>query len=705
MSGLDARHPDDLAYPRQVAATAGFSLGIPRNAAIAPDGSRVAFLRSGAPEDRVNALWVIDLASREERLVFDPHEHHPETTSEDLSPVERARRERVRERATGVVAFAHDRGLTRVTFVERGRLYVVDLATGVADELAVDGTPDDPRLDPAGTRVAYVLGGALHFRDLADGSDRALAADDDPNVTWGIADFAAAEEMRRMRGYWWSPDGAMIAVARVDESPVETWWISDPTDPAAAPYPVRYPRTGTANPLVTLHLVDVASRERIDVAWDEPERFEYLARVHWQGEAPLTLLVQSRDQRETRLLEVDRATGATTVVRVETDPAWIELLEGSPSRLDDGTLVSTTDAGEARRVVLGDDLATPATLHVDAIGAGEVAWVRAWEGDPTEGHVYRVAPGVAPVRVTDRPGDHHVVAAGGPVVIRSYGEHDQHPHVWVRLPGGDRVDLASHTEEPVVDPRPTYAVLGELELRAALLLPGGRELDEPLPVLMSPYGGPGAAEVVRWRGAYREQQWFADRLGVAVLVIDGRGTPGRSRSWEKAIDRNFALTLTDQVMGLQAAARQWPFLDLERVAMRGWSFGGWLSAMAVLTRPDVFHAAIAGAPVTDFRLYDTHYTERYLGTPQDEPEAYLRDAPLTHAASLTRPLLLIHGLADDNVVVANTLQLSAALFAHGIPHELELLPKASHIGGSGELVVARHLAELDFLRTWLRSGR
>jgi dipeptidyl-peptidase 4 len=257
-------------------------------------------------------------------------------------------------------------------------------------------------------------------------------------------------------------------------------------------------------------------------------------------------------------------------------------------------------------------------------------------------------------------------------------------------------------ETPVVDPRPIYALLGERELRAALLVPFGREPHHEVPVVMSPYGGPHFQRVLRWRGAFRAEQFFADRLGAAVLVVDGRGTPGRGTIWERAVHGDFTVTLQDQVDGVQAAAARWPYLDLDRVAIRGWSFGGLLSAMAVIDRPDVFHAAVAGAPVTDQRLYDTHYTERYLGTPEADADNYRRSSPLARAERLTRPLLLIHGLSDDNVVAAHTLRLSAALFGDGISHELLLLPNASHMGGSDDLVVGRFVAELDFLRRSLR---
>jgi dipeptidyl-peptidase-4 len=312
--------------------------------------------------------------------------------------------------------------------------------------------------------------------------------------------------------------------------------------------------------------------------------------------------------------------------------------------------------------------------------------------------VFRRATAGDAEQVSTEPGVHTGVAAEGVAVVLSHDAEAVVPAAWLRRADGSRVDVRSLGEEPLVDPRPTYATLGERELRTALLLPGGREPGAKVPVLLSPYGGPGWQRVVRHRGDYLVEQWFADRLGAAVLVIDGRGTPGRGVAWEKAIHLDFALTLQDQVDGLQAAASRWGFLDLERAAIRGWSFGGELAAMAVCTRPDIFHAAVAGAPVTDQRLYDTHYTERYMGLPDANPEAYRRSSPLTFAADLRRPLLIIHGFADDNVVVAHSLRMSAALTLAAIPHELVLIPGASHMGGTDDVVVARYLIELDFLR-------
>ncbi len=689
----------DRSFPEQVARTRGLQLGRPRT--FTASAERVVFLRSKAGDDPVTCLWVLDLATGEERCVFDPRtsEHRPgETADAELDQAERARRERTRELALGVVSYATDRHLNRAVFAQWGRLFVADLAEGSVGEIAAAGAPYDPRLSPDGSRVSYVVDGALHLV-LLDGGDEVLADDPDPDVHWGVADFAAAEEMGRLRGHWWSPDGAKLAAARVDERPVETWYLTDPTNPGSAPRAVRYPQAGTANAIVTLHVFDVASGGSVEVRWDR-ERFEYLARVNWSEGSPLTLLVQSRDQCTTHVLTANDLTGATTLVREDTDPIWVELVDGSPSRLGDGRLVATVDGDDRRRLTIDGAVLTTPELHVrDVVAAdGDAVWFTAAGDDPTESNVFLVTVEGVPEPIGDTPGIHDAVARDGVAVVISREADQREPRTWVRLIDGSTLPVGSAGETPEPDPRPVYAVLGDRELRTTLLVPSSHDGVTSLPVLLSPYGGPHFQKAVRHRGSYLVEQWFADRLGAAVLVIDGRGTPGRGVAWEKAVHLDFSVTLEDQVDGLHAAAKEWPFLDLDRVAIRGWSFGGKLSAMAVCARPDVFHAAVAGAPVTDQRLYDTHYTERYLGDPSAHPEAYERSSPITFASQLRRPLLLIHGFADDNVVVANTLRLSARLFAEGIRHELVLIPDASHMGGTDEVVVARYLAELHFLR-------
>ncbi len=671
------------------------------------DGARVAFLRSAAGDDPVNRLWVLELASGAERLVADPARLLGGDPG-DLPPEERARRERSRERAGGIVAFAADLDLTVASFALAGRLFVADLGgAGGARELPAGEGVLDPRVDPTGARVAWVADRALHVAPLGDaGAGRRLAGEDDPEVSWGLAEFVAAEEMGRARGFWWAPDGERLAVARVDLAPVRRFHLADPANPAIEPVRLPYPAAGTANAEVSLHVVDLEGR-RVEVGWDRAA-YPYLASVLWEAGGPLTLLVQSRDQTATLVLAADPGTGATTTLAAQRDPAWVDLVGGVPAWLD-GRLVMTADdpACDTRRLTVDGRPVTPPGLQVAevvAVAGGGV--LVAGSEEPTEVHLWRVVPGRDPERLTGRPGVHAATAAGRVVVVtRADLDHDN-TTTTVTAPGRPPLAIGSLAQAPGLAPRPRLLRAGPRELRCALLLPdrpapgaGGR-----LPVLLDPYGGPHHRQVLAARDRFLVSQWFADQ-GFAVLVTDGRGTPGRGPAWERAVWRDLAgPVLDDQVEALAAVAADHPELDLGRVAIRGWSFGGYLAALAVLRRPDVFHAAVAGAPVTDWRLYDTHYSERYLGDPAADPDSYRRSSLLADAAKLERPLLLIHGLADDNVVAAHTLRLSGLLLAAGRPHNVLPLSGVTHLAVQEAVAESLLHLQLAFLRDALGLG-
>ena len=687
----DAQFPADT-FPRQQARTRRYTLGRPRTFTVAEDGARVAFLRSRASDDPVGCLWVFDVGSREERLVFDP----AGSGEEHLSAEERDRRERRRESLTGVTDYAVDRAGSIAAFAMDGGLHVADLVNGGARRADVGADdPFDPRPDPSGQRIAYVAGGALRVVDVDGAYDRELASDPDPDVSWGLAEFVAAEEMERLRGYWWSPDGTRLAAARVDERPVHIWHIAAPVDPEAPSRPVRYPGAGTDNAVVTLAIVDLDGG-RVDVAWDR-DAFPYLVNVVWSADGPLTVLVESRDQRTMRILRVDPDTGETALVREDHDDRWLDITVGVPAWLPDGRLVRTVDVDDTKRLTFDDAPVTPVGLQVaQVLDVGDGVVFRANE-DPTETHVWRVDAGGTLTRLTDEPGVHTAVV-GANVIVLTSATMTGLPTTRVLVDGEHVGTLASTTEAPVLFTSPTFFVGGARDLRMALFTPGGAEPDEPLPVLLDPYGGPHFAVVQKVLTLQLESQWFADQ-GFAVLVIDGRGTPGRGPGWDREVYRNLAdPVLEDQVDGLHAAAERYPFLDLERVAIRGWSFGGFLAAMAVLRRPDVFHAAVGGAPVTDGTLYDTHYTERYLGMPDTDVEAYARYRLLDDAPNLTRPLLLMHGLADDNVYVANTLRLSQALMEAGRLHSVIPLSGITHAPSRPDVAENMLLLQVRFLR-------
>ncbi|MCF2125850.1 prolyl oligopeptidase family serine peptidase [Strepomyces sp. STD 3.1] len=693
-------------FPKRHARTQRFTLGAPRSFTVAPDGSRVAFLRSGTGTDRANSLWVLDVDEGTERVAADPRALLG-GAEEALSPEERARRERSREGGAGIVGYATDSAVEVASFALSGRLFAAELRAGTARELSTPGPVVDPRPSPDGRHIAYAARGGLRVVGAEGDGDRALAEADGEGVTYGLAEFIAAEEMGRSRGFWWGPDSDRLLVARVDDTPVQRWWISDPARPERDPQHVPYPAAGTPNADVRLFVLGLDGG-RTEVLWDRA-RYPYLARVHWSASGAPLLLVQARDQRSQLFLAVDTVSGTTRMVHADEDPVWLELSPGVPCWSPSGQLVRIADEGGARVLAVGERLLTGGQLHLRAVldvGDDDVlvsASAGAEAADPETGevHVYRVNE-LGVERVSQEPGVHTAVRSGDVSVLVSATLDRPGARVAVLRDGTTAATVASYAEDPGLSPRVTLTRGGARAVPCAVLMPTDYHGDTLLPVLLDPYGGPHGQRVVAAHNAHLTSQWFADQ-GFAVIVADGRGTPGHSPAWEKSIkDDVAAVVLQDQVDALQALAADFP-LDLNRVAVRGWSFGGYLAALAALRRPDVFHAAVVGAPVTDLRLYDTHYEERYLGDPREQPEVYRRnsvidDAGLVDAAEPHRPMMVIHGLADDNVVVAHSLRLSSALLAAGRPHEVLPLSGVTHM--TPQESVAENLLRLqvDFLK-------
>ncbi|TDQ54769.1 S9 family peptidase [Actinorugispora endophytica] len=713
-----------MTFPRQQARTQRFTIGVPRAFQISPDGRYVAFLRGRHGTDSATCLWTLEVDGGRERVVADPRTIGD--TGADLPPEERARRERLREAGSGIVSYSVDESFTRAVFTLSGRLYHVGLGDddGAPRELPAVGPVVDPVISPGGDSVAYVSGGAIHVIAVGDGADRIVAEPDGENVTWGLAEFIAAEEMGRYRGMWWSPDGAWLLAARVDDSAVSRWHISDPGDPAAAAQAIAYPAAGTDNAEVRLAALavdggaDAGRPEPVWLEWDR-EELPYLVTAGWtngrDGVPTVAFSAQSRSQHKVRVFTGDPVTGLVLDIWTESSWTWVENMPGVPAFDSSGELLCIGLHREHERMLYfgSQTVSVPgqyvrALLDVDgprilysASPPDAPGDVRLWmydreelvhrevrfpDADASGVHSARLRGGTLVMQRRDlsRPGVRTVVLrdvsaeAKSPVVeVASFAEAPELPEVNVRI-----------------------RRLGERGIPAALVLPSWYSPDsEPLPVLVDPYGGPHAQRVLNAQGAYLTSQWFAEQ-GFAVLVADGRGTPGISLEWEEAIHRNVSeVVLADQVEALRAAPEAFGVrLDLTRVGIRGWSFGGYLAALAVLRRPDVFHAAVAGAPVTDWRLYDTHYTERYLGHPGTEADGYVRDSLLSDASGLSRPLMLIHGLADDNVVFAHTQRLSSALLAAGRPHTVLPLSGATHMPTDEAVSENLLLLQVAFLR-------
>ncbi|MEU3738931.1 prolyl oligopeptidase family serine peptidase [Streptomyces sp. NPDC032198] len=718
-AGPAESHTQRLSFPRLHARTQRFTLGAPRAFTVAPDGSRVTFLRSSSGTDRANQLWVLDLTDgAAERVAADP-QALLKGAVERLSAEERARRERSREGGAGIVGYATDAAVELAAFALSGRLFAAELRVGTARELPAPAPVIDPRPSPDGRHIAYVAGGALRVTGADGEGDRALVAPEpdsveNETVTYGLAEFIAAEEMQRSRGFWWSPESDRLLVARADDAPVRRWWIADPAHPETEPARVAYPAAGTANADVRLFVVTLDGA-RTEVMWDRA-RYPYLARVHWSSAGAPLLLVQSRDQLSQLYLAVDPDDGSTRMVHAEEDPQWLELFPGAPSWSPSGRLVRIVDEGGARVLAVGERPLTGPQLHVRAVldVADEDVLISASAGaaaaspETGEVHVYRVNE-LGVERVSAEPGVHSAVRAGGLTVLVSATLDQPGSRVQVLRDGKQVATVASYARRPGLTPRVTLTEGGARKIPCAVLLPTDYEEGSgPLPVLLDPYGGPHGQRVLAAHNPYLTSQWFADQ-GFAVVVADGRGTPGRSPAWEKEIRRDFTLTLDDQVDALQGLAADHP-LDLDRVAIRGWSYGGYLAGLAVLRRPDVFHAGVAGAPVTDWQLYDTHYTERYLGNPSEDPAPYALSSLVTDEGLVApeephRPLMIVHGLADDNVVVAHALRLSSALLAAGRPHEVLPLSGVTHMTPQEQVAENLLLLQVDFLKRSLGLPR
>jgi dipeptidyl-peptidase-4 len=669
----------DLRYFRELVETRNYSLGQPVKPELTPDGKAVVFLRGGA-RDPVLRLYEFTIADGKLREILTP-EKLLQGAEEKLTAEEKSRRERARQSLKGFTSFEPSKDGAKILVALSSKLYVVARADGAVTELPGQSWVD-PHFSPDGGAVAAVSGGELHLINLETKADSAVTSGASETIQHGTAEFVAQEEMDRREGFWWSPDSQFIAYQETDNSGVETRYIGDPLHPENPPAKNFYPRAGTQNAKVRLGIVARAGGETRWVEWDR-EKYPYLTRVVWKKTAaPLCILVQNRAQQEEVLLAVDSKTGATRELLQEKDVAWLNLVtKPMPVWLEDGRhFLWMTERNSTWQVELHSAdgplvrAVTPIKFQLDAlidVNDAERSIVVAGGSDPRERHLFRFAldKDEEPRQLTREPGSHDAV----------FGEtKEQFLHRfnlvdgrtgWEVLRTSDGSKLAalpSVAERPSTLPKVELTrTEGPPAMDAAIVRPRDFVKGKHYPVILDVYAGPHSKYVIAQADRYMIDQWMADR-GYIVVLIDGRGTPGHGREWERAIRGNLIdVALADQVAGLQALARHEPAMDLKRVGAVGWSFGGYFSAMAVMQKPDVFRCAVVGAPVVTWENYDTFYTERYLGLPSENAEGYRASNVLTYAKDLRRPLLLIHGLTDDNVYAQHSMQLADALFNAG----------------------------------------
>ena len=700
---MNAAAADD-AFLEAFAITNRFTLGRPRSFEFTPDGAKLLFLRSQARSFQQD-LFEFDCATGKERVLLTA-EALLGGTEEKLTAEELARRERMRMTSRGISAYSLSKDGTKVLVPLSGKLFVVDRDSGKRAELKTytKAFPIDPRFSPDGTMVACVREGEVFINDAAGEKEWKVTTGAGGTITNGLAEFVAQEEMSRFRGYWFSPDSRLLCFQQTDTKGMEQFSIADPADPAKTPESWPYPRAGAKNADVKLAITSVAGGPVTWVKWDSV-KYPYVATVTWTKNAPLTVMVQNRAQTEQVLLAVDEKTGETTPLLTDTDAAWLNIHESCPKWLEDGSgflWVSERYEGAkpgrdfARLEVRNRDgslnrvLTPPGYPMLDLVALDNLhgAAFISTATTPTRTQVARVwlKGGAEPVMVADAPGTNSVTFSENFETRLEAANLASGKLTWtVKLLDTSVVgEVASKAEQPPFVPKIEIARVGNLvgqerDFYAAIVRPRTFETGRKYPVIVSVYGGPGSNTVNDTPMGYLLQQWYADH-GFIVVSIDGRGTPRRGRAWERAMHLNLIdLPLADQAQAISLLGARYAEMDVKRVGITGWSFGGYFAAMATMRMPKVFHAGVAGAPVSDWADYDTHYTERYMGMPQENEKGYRDANVLTYCKDLTVPLMIVHGTADDNVYFMHSLKMTRELFRSGRDFEFVPLAGFTHV--------------------------
>jgi len=692
-------------------------MNAPAAVRFSPDGRDLTYLWS-ENHSLMRQLWAFDLESQETRLLVRAAGQGDADAT--VSPEEALRRERLRMRGSGITAYAwaDDRAVLLVPML--GRLFVSDDHGEHLRELATNGEAIDPLLNANGDYVAYVQDGELWVIGTESGSKpRRLTFDASPPSpvgerlkTNGLAEFIAQEEMGRGSGLWWSRDGFRLAFAQVDVTGVTKFRIAHDTDDPPSSEVHRYPFAGGANARVRLAVIDLDGSNLRWVPLGEDDDI-YLARVDWAPDGTLFFQVQSRDQRRLQLRAYDPATAAVRTVITEASDSWVNLHDDLRFVRLDGTGADTYDllwsserSGYRHLYLLSSDGRRLAQLTegkwpVDRVVDTHDDWVYflAGKDSPLERHVYRVrmpaaitagAPQLraeAVQRLTSEPGMHTaVLAPSGTHFADLWDSCGSEPSVELRSIDG-RLARALFTgndgeAERLELTAPEFLTVPSADgtlLHAALYQAQSRGCDAS-PLIVSVYGGPHVQQVSNtWAMTVDLRAQYLARQGYAVLKLDNRGSARRGCAFEAAIEGNLGdLEVQDQVAGVRAVSER-PGVDATRVGIYGWSYGGYMTLMCLLRAPEVFRVGVAGAPVTDWDGYDTHYTERYMGLPAENGQGYRASSALERAADLSGDLLLIHGMIDENVHFRHTVRLVDALIAAQKPCRLLPFPHERHM--------------------------
>ncbi len=676
---------------------------VPRRTQHSPDGKLVTYLASESGDETMS-LYAFDRGTSKSEVLLRAADiarargGSAANAPPAMSREEELRRERQRDRNEGITNYVWAKHAPVLVVPFDGDVFVRDARAGKTPEVRALTATAEPELDvkpcDTGERIAFVRKGELVAIDTTTGKEVFATRGAVEGLTHGLSDFNGQEEFGESSGFFWSPRCDRLVYLEVDERAVMTVPVLGYRKGVSDLMMERYPRVGTKNPVVRAGVVDLATKKTTWLRFpDASER--YLGRFLWSEDGrALFLQTLSRDQKRLALVRVDPTSGATTELVTETSPAWSSF---SPMRLIGGTeslLFTTAKTGrrhlEVRSARDGSVLRTLSSgaWDVESIAAVDEERGRVLVNGNKEGalerHVYAIPLGGGePVRITRERGVHGAsFDESGKRWVDLHSASDRLPRATVmdeRDQGVAELPVRTDDDLAALQIRPAEHVTLESAtgetLHGALLKP--RVIAGKHPVIVMVYGGPGAQTVF---DAYMPRllwQHLADR-GFVIFQLDNRGSGGHGPGFQHLVHRRLGeLELADQVAGASWLASQ-PFVDPARIGIYGHSYGGFMAALAMLTPGTPFHAAVAGSPVTDWRLYDTAYTERYLETPDRNPGGYEASDLSKKAGALTGKLLLTHAMMDENVHFHHTAQLVDALVAANKAFELFVLPSERH---------------------------
>jgi len=679
----------------------------PRSLRFSPDGSRVTFLRAKEEDRNVLDLWAMDVDGGEPYMLVDSRVLVEE--ERELTEAERQLRERARISSTGIVRYQWDSQGEAILVPLDGDVFHVDIESGEARR--VMETPEyetDARISPQGNFVSFIRDQNLYITNLETGEERAITREGGGLISWGMAEFVSQEELSRYTGYWWSPDERYMAVARVDESPVDNIERMEiGTDGSARVVDQRYPRAGTANANVDLYVFDLETGNFSQVELADTNDY-YLARVNWASDSSTAYVqVLDRMQRNLDIRAVDPATGTSDTWLMESTDIWINLTRDFRA-LDDGSVLWTSEdtPGGYRHIqhrAADGSLITQITSGEWVVGGisavdqeNGLVYFSGWMDSPLDRHLF-VVPldgSAEPTAITEGEGRWGgSFNSSATAFIGSYSNPTTPPQTGLYSIDGERIRwieenalVEGHPYYEFADAHiePEYGTLTAADgstLHYQMYLPTDFDPNREYPVIQYLYGGPHAQVVTRgWQGT--RAQLFAQR-GYIYFSIDNRGSWNRGREFEGHLQRRMgSVEVEDQLVGLEHL-KSLPYVDADNIGIWGWSYGGYMTLMTTLQAPGEYAAGVSGAPVTDWTLYDTAYTERYMDHPDANFEGYQQSSVFAHLDGYETPLFLIHGMADDNVIFANSVRLYAELQERRADFEMMTYPGQRH-GVRGE---------------------